>query len=160
MQDATRITHINLTIQKGLNLMSYRYMRRLGLLALLLLSFVLVACGDSNAARGAPSGPAGQAPAGGAGDVADVQVAAKEFEFAVSPAQARAGSVTFAVKNDGHAPHDFRIRGAGLEQQTAMLQSGDTAQFTVELSPGTYDYLCTIGGHEQLGMKGTLTVVP
>jgi plastocyanin len=136
--------------------MNYRYMRGLGLLALLLLSFVLAACGDSNAARGAPSDSAG-APAGGA---ADVQVVAKEFEFAVSPAQAKAGSVTFAVKNDGHAPHDFRIRGEGLEQQTAMLQSGDTTQFTVELAPGTYGYQCTVGGHEQLGMKGTLTVVP
>jgi plastocyanin len=139
--------------------MNYRYMRGLGLLALLLLSFVLAACGDSNAARGAPSDSAG-APAGGAADVADVQVVAKEFEFAVSPAQAKAGSVTFAVKNDGHAPHDFRIRGEGLEQQTAMLQSGDTTQFTVELAPGTYGYQCTVGGHEQLGMKGTLTVVP
>jgi plastocyanin len=140
--------------------MNYRYMRGLGLLALLLLSFVLAACGDSNAARGAPSGQAGEAPAGGAADMADVQVVAKEFEFAVSPAQAKAGSVTFAVKNDGHAPHDFRIRGEGLEQQTAMLQSGDTTQFTVELAPGTYDYQCTVGGHEQLGMKGTLTIVP
>ncbi len=99
----------------------------------------------------------GDAQTGGA---ADVQVVAKEFEFALSSAQAKAGTVTFAVKNDGHAPHDFRIRGEGVEQRTAMLQSGDTAQFTAELAPGTYEYQCTIGGHEQLGMTGTLTVVP
>jgi uncharacterized cupredoxin-like copper-binding protein len=35
---------------------------------------------------------------------------------------------------------------------------GQTASKKVELSAGEYRFYCTIPGHEQAGMKGTLTV--
>jgi hypothetical protein len=50
------------------------------------------------------------------------------------------------------------IRGNGLEGRTAEIEPGASATLTVDLEPGTYSYLCTTGGHDLLGMRGTLTV--
>jgi plastocyanin len=140
--------------------MNYRYSYLWRLLGILLIGAALAACGDSRSSREPAPGdaPVGGLPAGGSGPA--VQVVEKEFSMAFDSTQIKAGPVTFFVKNDGHAPHDFRIRGNGVDQKTEMLQSGETGQFTVDLPPGTYSYQCTVGGHEQLGMQGTLTVAP
>lgn len=125
------------------------------------LLLALSACGSvesSNVGQaGAPSSavqasiPAGSTP---------VQVGASEFAFAVAPAEVKSGSITFAVDNTGHAPHDFHISGNGVEQGTPKIDGGQSAQLTVELAPGTYSYKCTVPGHERLGMTGSLTVTP
>ena len=36
--------------------------------------------------------------------------------------------------------------------------SNSTARATLELEPGTYQYLCSIGGHWQRGQRGVLVV--
>jgi uncharacterized cupredoxin-like copper-binding protein len=139
--------------------MNYRHSSLRGLLSILIAAIALAACDDPASSRGErPAGAPSGAVATGGGPA--VQVTAKEFSLMLDPAQAKAGPITFVVKNDGHAPHNFRIRGNGVEQQTQMIESGETGQLTVELTPGTYEYQCTVGGHEQLGMKGTLTVAP
>jgi uncharacterized cupredoxin-like copper-binding protein len=54
--------------------------------------------------------------------------------------------------------HDFAIQANGIEQKSAMLNSGQSTTLSVTLEPGTYTYRCTVPGHEILGMKGTFTV--
>ena len=51
--------------------------------------------------------------------------------------------------------HDFTIDALDV-QLTA--QPGKTAEATVTLKPGTYKSYCSIAGHRQSGMHGTLTV--
>ena len=36
--------------------------------------------------------------------------------------------------------------------------SGGTKNFTVNLKPGKYTFYCSVPGHRQAGMQGTLTV--
>jgi uncharacterized cupredoxin-like copper-binding protein len=62
------------------------------------------------------------------------------------------------VQNNGSTQHDFAIRGNGVEQKTPTIKPGEIARLTVDLEPGAYTYVCTIPGHEQLGMNGTFTV--
>ena len=41
---------------------------------------------------------------------------------------------------------------------TKRISNGASENLTLDLSEGEYTYLCTVPGHEQAGMKGTLTV--
>ncbi|MBI5666984.1 MAG: cupredoxin domain-containing protein [Chloroflexi bacterium] len=121
--------------------------------AVALVAIILAACRadmpQENEARGGDN----RADGDGA-----INVVARDFSFALDVSQAEAGTVTFVVDNHGTMPHDFAFKGSGVEQKTPIIQPGETARLTVELQPGTYTYLCTIPGHEQLGMKGTFTV--
>ena len=38
------------------------------------------------------------------------------------------------------------------------IGGGQSKDLTVTLAAGSYTYICTLNGHDQLGMKGTLTV--
>ena len=89
---------------------------------------------------------------------ATINVVAKDFSFALVASKAEAGAITFVVQNNGSTQHDFAIRGNGVEKKTATIKPGETARLTVDVEPGNYTYICTIPGHEQLGMNGTFTV--
>ena len=38
------------------------------------------------------------------------------------------------------------------------MGTGGTSKLSATLQPGTYEFLCTVPGHEEGGMKGELTV--
>lgn len=119
---------------------------------LLTLAAAQLACG-AGAQRSSDSPTASSAPAvDGA-----VSVDAKLFGFTLSADNAAAGPVSFVVSNDDFLPHDFRLTGNGVDEQTARLQPGDEATLTLDLEPGTYTYLCTVEGHSE-NMRGTFTV--
>ena len=40
------------------------------------------------------------------------------------------------------------------------VSPGAAKDLTVTLAAGTYTFVCKLSGHDQLGMKGTLTVSP
>jgi len=82
-----------------------------------------------------------------------VTVTAKEFSFKLSTKSAKAGPVTFKVKNAGKLPHDFKIAG----KKTALIQPGKSATLKVTIKKGKNPYLCTVAGHAAAGMKGTFT---
>ena len=73
------------------------------------------------------------------------------------------GTVTFTFTNDSSVPHDFAIevrntKGVDRFGVTERISNGASANLTLDLSDGEYTYLCTVPGHEQAGMNGTLTV--
>jgi plastocyanin len=71
---------------------------------------------------------------------------------------AQAGTVTVTFSNPSQVPHAVTIEGNGVEEETETVTGGDAPPITVDLQPGTYTFLCPVGGHEAAGMKGTLTV--
>jgi uncharacterized cupredoxin-like copper-binding protein len=120
-----------------------------------LLTLALTACTrDASPGATAPSPNQGAAAAGGAA----INVTLKEMTVVLDKTQAEAGTTTFVVQNIGHAPHNFALKGNGVEQKTPLLESGQSATLTVDLSPGTYEYECAVPGHAMAGMQGTLTV--
>lgn len=92
-------------------------------------------------------------------DSSTINVVAKDFSFSLDNSQAQSGAITFVVENDGSMNHDFAIHGNGVDEKTPPIRAGESATLTVQLEPGTYTYICTIPGHEQLGMRGTFTAV-
>jgi plastocyanin len=70
---------------------------------------------------------------------------------------AKAGKVTLEIVNDSSVPHAIEVDGNGVEEETKIVTK-DSADVTVDLKPGKYEYYCPVDGHKQGGMKGTLTV--
>jgi uncharacterized cupredoxin-like copper-binding protein len=73
-------------------------------------------------------------------------------------ATAKAGSVTFVMKNTSAINHNIALKGNGVNAAGKIVNQGGTSTFTVNLKPGKYTFYCQVPGHEQAGMKGTLTV--
>jgi plastocyanin len=69
--------------------------------------------------------------------------------------EAPSGKVTLALKNPSPLPHNVSIQGVGVGKQVA---NGGTSTVSGTLKAGSYTFLCTLPGHAQAGMKGTLTV--
>jgi uncharacterized cupredoxin-like copper-binding protein len=105
----------------------------------------------------AVTGPlvAGSGANGGAHAAAtSIGVSGKEFKFALTKSSAKHGSITFRFTNNGRIQHDFKIDG----KKTPLVNPKKGATLTVNLRKGTYQYLCTVPGHAQSGMKGTFKV--
>jgi plastocyanin len=74
--------------------------------------------------------------------------------FTASKATAPAGKITIKFANTSGVPHNIAITGKG---KTPITPKGG-GSFTANFAPGTYTYFCEVPGHEQAGMKGSLTV--
>jgi iron uptake system component EfeO len=86
-------------------------------------------------------------------------MAASEFTFGPSTVTTRAGKTTFVVTNTGSVEHEFEIlRGDQVIDEVEGLVPGLSRELTVDLAPGAYTYVCRLSGHEEAGMRGTLTV--
>jgi uncharacterized cupredoxin-like copper-binding protein/mono/diheme cytochrome c family protein len=57
--------------------------------------------------------------------------------------------------NEGAAVHDFSIDELGIK---VTLNPGESGSVTIEAPAGEYEYYCSIPGHKDAGMFGTLTV--
>jgi plastocyanin len=69
---------------------------------------------------------------------------------------AKAGKVTLKIVNQSDVPHAIEVEGNGVEEETKTV-TGGSADVTVDLKPGKYEYYCPVSNHRQT-MKGTLTV--
>ena len=76
------------------------------------------------------------------------------FEF--GKAEAPAGKVDFSMPNPSSVQHNIALE----QPPTAgdVVGQDGTSTFTVTLKKGEYTYLCTVPGHAEGGMTGTLTV--
>ncbi|GAC1656485.1 MAG: hypothetical protein NVS9B1_11980 [Candidatus Dormibacteraceae bacterium] len=133
-------------------------------------TLLLAACGGSsastdNSTAGSTTGtaPPTAAASSAAPAPADaIKVSLTDFKITPAAIPAKAGSVSFAVSNDGKAPHNLTIFAPGSTSQvlkaTATLGPGQTAVLTVTLAAGKYHFNCSVPGHESLGMTGDITV--
>jgi outer membrane protein assembly factor BamB/plastocyanin len=72
-----------------------------------------------------------------------------------------AGKVTVKFTNNSAISHNVVIiNSANKVLGRTPTFDGGTKSFTVTLKPGRYTYYCSVPGHRQAGMHGTLTVKP
>jgi plastocyanin len=89
---------------------------------------------------------------------------AREYAFEPKNVTVNAGTsqptiVRFALRNNGALAHDLHIEKDGSDLGgTPIFGPGKVESGQAKLGPGTYQFLCTVGDHAALGMKGTLTV--
>jgi plastocyanin len=116
------------------------------------------------AAAAAPAeGEDTEAEAEGAGGVetasGPVTLEAQDpFNWSTNELEAAPGQV-IQVTNAGVMEHDFVIDELEIQE---VLPNGEPVEITLpeDLSPGdTYTYYCSVPGHRESGMEGTLTIV-
>lgn len=143
--------------------------------ALLLAAFALVACGggDDNATTttggGGETTQEGGAAAGGGNEAEGGTAGAATLDFEADPggelayttktASTKSGKVTVNFTNPQALSHDVAIEDSGGEEVGATEVIGEGSDSTeVDLKPGKYTFFCTVPGHREAGMEGTLTV--
>jgi plastocyanin len=70
----------------------------------------------------------------------------------------RAGRVTIEMANPSSVRHNVSIEGGGVDREGETVGEGGRSTVSVKLRPGQYDFYCSVPGHRQGGMEGTLTV--
>jgi plastocyanin len=82
---------------------------------------------------------------------------AQDIKFDVNTLTVKADQpVTLTYRNEGVIDHSLEIEGVFPQQK---VRPGQTQIFEFELqTPGSYEYVCSLPGHEQAGMVGTLIV--
>jgi len=133
-------------------------MKRILIVAAVLLSLVLVSCG-------------------GAGGVSNtINVTMTDFQFQPSQFTVPAGQeIAFSSTNSGAVVHNFVIMKLGTTAgemfdeedipnvywEVELLPGGSTdTSFTAPSEPGDYEVVCRTEGHIVSGMTAKLTVVP
>jgi uncharacterized cupredoxin-like copper-binding protein len=133
-------------------------MKRIGILAAVFLSLLLVSCG------------------GGGGASKKINVTMTDFQFQPGQFTVPAGQeISFHSTNNGAVVHNFVIMKAGTSAGAFFdeedipnvywqveLQPGASvdSSFTAPSEPGDYEVVCKTEGHIASGMTAKLTVVP
>jgi plastocyanin len=94
-------------------------------------------------------------------EVRDGRAAVALDDFFLDPQvlHARHGRVTIALANRGRLPHNFRLERNGREvMRASALKPGERDSVSGRLSRGEYRMFCSIGNHEELGVRGTVVV--
>ena len=72
---------------------------------------------------------------------------------------AKPGQVTITMTNPSPVPHNVALRGDGVDEKGDIVQGNNKSMVQATLKAGvSYEFYCSVPGHEQSGMKGTLTV--
>lgn len=99
--------------------------------------------------------PTTQAPVAKA---TEISVSGTEFSFSPASISVKAGEkVKIIFKNNGRAPHNLILEGLGIGTKTISGGQTDAVEFTAP-SSGTYNFFCSIPGHQANGMAGVLKV--
>jgi plastocyanin len=129
----------------------------------------LAACGgSSSSSTSSPSAPApsssstsssASGSSGGGSTIKDAADPSGQLKFTSSTLSASAGKATIDFTNSSSVPHNMTIvDSSGKQVGATPTFAGGTKSFTADLKPGKYTFFCSVPGHRQAGMQGTLTV--
>ena len=124
-------------------------------------ALLLAACGSDTPTDSTETPPAADETTSTpeAGNATTLTASETEFSIKLSKSSVPAGDYTFAISNDGNAPHNLSIKGPGIGGETSdTFQGGEDGELTVTLQKGTYTLWCAVGTHRAQGMETTLTV--
>lgn len=124
-------------------------------------TFLTVVTAEEMAATRATIAAGGTDETGGGATSGAIEISAdpdNALAFDVSELSSAAGTVTISMANPSSLPHNIAIKGNGVDVKGDVVGTGETSTVTADLAPGTYTFYCSVPGHEQGGMTGTLTI--
>jgi mono/diheme cytochrome c family protein len=78
-----------------------------------------------------------------------------QLAYVNGQATAPAGELSVESPNESGTPHNIVIDGKG---EGEVVQNGGVSKFTASFTAGKFEFYCSVPGHKEAGMKGTLTV--
>jgi len=96
----------------------------------------------------------------GGGAATTLQLAADEAALAFDKTEldAKAGKVTIDFDNPSAIEHNVVIEADGKELAGFEPITEGEEELSADLKPGTYTFFCSVPGHRESGMEGTLKV--
>lgn len=82
---------------------------------------------------------------------------AVDIAYESAPEELPTGDVDVTLVNDGQIEHNVVIEERG-DEVILEAAGGETDEATVSFEAGEYTYYCSITGHREAGMEGTMTV--
>jgi plastocyanin len=77
-----------------------------------------------------------------------------EFADAVAPP----GSLTMRSPNESSVDHNIALEGGGVDEVGEIVRDGGVSEIQADVQAGEYSFYCSVEGHREAGMEGTLTV--
>lgn len=137
----------------------------------------LAGCGSSSSTSSSASAPASSAPAPTQSSSATSSTPATapapaggstlslaanpegQLSYNTTTLTAKAGKVSIDFTNMASLSHNVTIASAsGAVVGAIPTFQGGSKTLSLNLKPGTYAFFCSVPGHRQAGMQGTLTV--
>lgn len=116
----------------------------------------------SSAATTSTSASPPAAPGGTAAGATTLALEANhegQLMFSSNSLQAKSGRVTIDFTNTSPLEHNLTVASAsGTVIGATPTFRGGSKTLTLNLEPGVYKFYCSVPGHRQAGMEGTLTV--
>jgi plastocyanin len=81
-----------------------------------------------------------------------------DLSFDKQELEASAGQVTITMDNPSSLPHNVAIEGSGVNEEGETVEQGGTSEVSAEVEAGEYTFFCSVPGHRDGGMEGTLAV--
>jgi plastocyanin len=114
---------------------------------------------DTDTGTSAEPAPSSSGASGGATTKLDISAdPSGALKFDKTKLNAKAGDVTITMDNPSSVPHGVSIEGNGVDAEGQVVNEGEKSTSKANLKPGTYTFYCPVPGHEEAGMKGTLTL--
>ncbi len=107
-----------------------------------------------------PAAPASGESASGASSSLSLSAASSgQLEYNTKSLSAKAGKVSIDFTNSAPLGHNVTVESsAGQIVGSTPTFQGDSKTLSLDLKPGTYKFFCSVPGHRQAGMEGTLVV--
>jgi len=123
------------------------------------IALAATACGSSgsSATTAAPASTSQTTPSPQSGTTLHLGTDPNALAFVPTTLTAPARKVTIILTDDSAIQHSIAIKAPG-DVAGQIVNPGQTSTTTATLTPGTYQYYCTVPGHAQSGTVGTLTV--
>jgi plastocyanin len=110
------------------------------------------------ATKPAATTPAAAKPVGSNTTVGLSANAEGRLAYSTKQLSAKAGNVTIQMANASALEHNVTIAEGTKVLGATPTFAGGTRVLTLKLKPGKYTFYCSVPGHRQAGMEGTLTV--
>jgi plastocyanin len=116
--------------------------------------------GANNGQATPGEGSAKKPPASAASQTLTLSAAASgQLAFSTKALSGKAGNIKIVMHNPAPVPHNISLQGPnGVNLHGPTVNQNGDSQVQANLKPGKYTFYCSVPGHRQAGMVGTLTV--